>query len=406
MNKKRIFSIIAILFAGLALTGCGDSNSSGNNNSGTKVGIVASDAYVVALNTPATLTLKNGKVYSSTNVKDGNITFDTNVSKKKLANAKIHIPDDAIVDTDGNGILDRNDQAIRTELYTMLLKNDNNETVTNNVVANPATTVDVLSDNIKGLKQDIHKYPVKLKEEALNYFVNNKNTQEQFEAINNLKLAAYNDVIADVFHILKKIADYKIQAGEKIDKNAFVKENFALAIKKEQISKLKDLINNDSISYDDFVTSSMNKLNNLVEDLNVKNNQEIENILNRTKNHLLGQKTVLEIAKNYVDNDEQKDNNKTEMKNIIHKFKHIMILLSDNPEIKPEQVLAILQKQPGISITNLLRQLNIQPNQEVLLTIKKHQEHDKFKNKDSDDLNNSKYRNDNKDSDDLNETNN
>ena len=152
MKISKIASI-AIVSSAAFLVGCGGGSS---HHSSTKtVKIKASDAYVVSLPTPATLTV-NGQTFTTENVKDGTITF-TVPANVALDKPTFKVPGNAIVDTDGDGKLSPKDQVIRMPL----------ETASAGSVANPIATAALARDDMKAYNVAHNFDPVQAKKDLI-----------------------------------------------------------------------------------------------------------------------------------------------------------------------------------------------------------------------------------------------
>jgi len=130
MKISKIASLVLVSSAAF-LIGCGGSSSSSSSDvnqtdvnqtetvtdANQTVTIKASDAYVVALPSPATLKV-GGQEFNTTDVNNGTITF-TIPANITLDNTEFDVPGDAIVDADGDGKLSIDDQVIRMPLKTM-----------------------------------------------------------------------------------------------------------------------------------------------------------------------------------------------------------------------------------------------------------------------------------------------
>ena len=124
---KKINGMIGALSiaAAIVLSGCqtDDTNSNTNgaqgsaNSSNTKSAKVrASDAYVVALQSAATMKAGNQEFNTTDVEENGTIVFKGIPKDLNLSDATVYIPGDAIVDTDGDGVLSSKDQIIRMAL--------------------------------------------------------------------------------------------------------------------------------------------------------------------------------------------------------------------------------------------------------------------------------------------------
>ena len=230
----KISKITSLILAGsaFALIGCGGGGgmvaSNIVNSKTTK--ITASDAYIVALPNPATITLANGQSYATTKV-DGNgtVVFDNLPADANLSGAKVYIPDTAIVDTDGDGQLSAGDQTIRMALSVKYSGDDNNS----NIVANPLTTIAVDKNNSEVLKEMAHFDPVKAKLQL---------TQDYNETL--AKEVALNDAVANVI----KNAQENNESTQNV-------------INSIDIDNLKNVINNPSIDVNTTLQTTLNNIN-------------------------------------------------------------------------------------------------------------------------------------------------
>ena len=230
MKMSKIASLI-LAGSAFALIGCGSGGGSSTSNStpATKVTkVTASDAYVVSLPDPATITLANGQSYATTKV-DGNgtVVFDNLPADANLTGAKVHIPDTAIVDTDGDGKLSAGDQTIRMALNVKYGDKNNS-----NIVANPITTVAVDKNNTKVLREMAHFDPVKAKLQL---------TQDYNETL--AKEVALNDAVANAIKNAK-------------DKNESTKN----VINSIDIDNLKNIIDNPSVDVKTALETSLNNV--------------------------------------------------------------------------------------------------------------------------------------------------
>ncbi|NPA11143.1 MAG: hypothetical protein GXO62_02760 [Epsilonproteobacteria bacterium] len=187
-------STALIIGASALLIGCGGGGSSSESDTTPtlektqETTITASDAYVVKLYSPAVANC-NGKIYKSTTVNDGNITFelDENVNPQECI---YNIPDDAIVDTDGDGNFSNADLPIRMPLSLQGVG-----------VANPLTTAALNNNDIQTLQQTKDFDPVRAKLQLLQD-VNDTSLQAK---------VALSDAIAD---LVKAAKDENISVNE------------------------------------------------------------------------------------------------------------------------------------------------------------------------------------------------
>ena len=195
-------------------------NPDQENNNSKEVKIKASDAYVVALPTAATLKVGN-KEYKSTHVEaNGTIVFDI-PKGVDLSKAKITIPNDAIVDADGDGKLSEGDQIIRMALHTK----------GNATIANPITTA-ALEKNASTVFDKIKDFdPVAAKEKLI------QNPQDEHLK----KLVAVSEAIAFIAHQSQKNDIDPAKALEKIDFDKLkeiIENNTTLEESKDLLSQL------------------------------------------------------------------------------------------------------------------------------------------------------------------------
>ena len=146
------------------------------------MGVQVSDAYVVALQSPATMKV-DGKEFNSTTVEaNGTVVFEI-PKDMNLSNAHINIPEDAIVDSDGDGVLSEKDQLIRMGLKAKGV----------DCVANPIATV-VLEHNDTKAYEDAKDFdPVEAKRKLI---------EESLSDAHKKAMVALSDAIA----LLEKMA--------------------------------------------------------------------------------------------------------------------------------------------------------------------------------------------------------
>jgi hypothetical protein len=178
-------STALIISAASILIGCGGGGSSSQSDTTIlktqETTIKASDAYVVKLITPATAVCANGKTYTTTTVEDGNVTFELDADVDPNS-CKYYIPDDAIVDTDGDGVYSSADLPIRMPL-----------SIEGTGVANPLTTTAMENNDITTLVKSKNFDPVEAKAKLLQ---ENNTTLEA--------LVAASDAIADLVNAAKE----------------------------------------------------------------------------------------------------------------------------------------------------------------------------------------------------------
>ncbi len=268
--------------------------SQANGKTTKEVKIKASDAYVVALPTAATLKVGH-KEFNSTKVEaNGTIVFevpnDLNISK-----AYFHIPKDAIVDADGDGNLSEADQIIRMPLLSK----------GKNAIANPLTTV-ALNNNATTLYEKIKNFdPVAAKEELIKD-PNNEHLKKLVVASEAIAMIAHkaqnND--ANVTEVLNKIDFDKLQTI--IDNNASfqeVKPEFAKIFKDAKIEAGID--QNITKKVDDFVA--------LIKEVHKKYQQAHDKKLARKKAML----AILAASDGEVDIDVAKEFDEDTIKNAL-----------------------------------------------------------------------------------------
>jgi hypothetical protein len=169
---------LALLIGTTALfIGCGGGSSSeeGSYEVLKSTSITASDAYVVKLNTPA-VAVCGDQNYTTTEVTDGQVTFELPDTVDPSTCTYV-IPDDAIVDTDGDGNYSTGDLPTRMGLTLQGLG-----------VANPITTAAMEKNDTQTLEQARNFDPVQAKLQLLQD-VNNTEYQT---------MVALSDTIADL----------------------------------------------------------------------------------------------------------------------------------------------------------------------------------------------------------------
>ena len=154
MKKMSKVASLALVSSAAFLIGCGG-GSSHSSTANKTVKIKASDAYVVALPKPATLTV-GGQTFTTENASNGEITFviPANI---ELTDTEFDVPGDAIVDTDGDGKLSIKDQVIRMPLKTMEAGS----------VANPIATAALARNDMKAYKVAKTFDPVQSKKDLI-----------------------------------------------------------------------------------------------------------------------------------------------------------------------------------------------------------------------------------------------
>jgi hypothetical protein len=154
--KKKIFSVSLIVSA--FLVGCGSTGEDNTSSVPLILSVLASDAYVVKLKTPATLKIGD-KEYNTTDVEKGKIKFKVPKDINLSQDVKVSIPRDAIVDSNNNGKWDENDSKIRMPLET--------NSIGDGYVANPLTTVALETNNTDLLEKVKTFDPVEAKRELI-----------------------------------------------------------------------------------------------------------------------------------------------------------------------------------------------------------------------------------------------
>ena len=185
MKISKIASAFILGCLSIGIIGCGSSGGGGSSSSSGS--ITASDAYVVKLFTPATLTI-NGKEYNTTDVNNGKIIWNNLPAGVSLANAQIHVPADAVVDADGNGEYNASiDKPIKMAL----------DTIGTGTVANPLGTAAIVSGDADAINTYKNFDPVEAKKRAIlgeSYTVGN----QEFNSTQVKVLALTSDAIAFV----------------------------------------------------------------------------------------------------------------------------------------------------------------------------------------------------------------
>ncbi|NPA54791.1 MAG: hypothetical protein GXO40_00310 [Epsilonproteobacteria bacterium] len=190
MNKISKIASMMLVGSVFAFVGCGGGSSSSDNTTAdnttadnTTTTIIASDAYVVGLATPATVTI-NGVEYKSQDVVNGKITF-TIPANADVTNATFDVPGDAIVDTDGDGQLSAKDQVIRMPLQTKGAGS----------VANPIATAALLKNDMEAFDAAKDFDPVESKKELITKLANDPDSVETKKL---QALVAVSDSVADL----------------------------------------------------------------------------------------------------------------------------------------------------------------------------------------------------------------
>ncbi len=160
---RKISGLIGIISfaAALALTGCqtdgcnlNDTQSGSGNSDNTKSAKVrASDAYVVSLQSAATIKVGSQEFKTTSVEENGTVVFKGIPKDLNLSNATVYIPKDAIVDTDGDGVLSEKDQIIRMPLKAKGIEG----------VANPLATLALEHNDTEAYEKFKNFDPVKAK---------------------------------------------------------------------------------------------------------------------------------------------------------------------------------------------------------------------------------------------------
>ena len=353
---------LALLITTTAMfIGCGGGSSSeqGNYEVLKSVNIKASDAYVVKLNSPAVAKCGD-KNYTSTEVNNGEITFKL-PDNANVQNCTFTIPDDAIVDTDGDGNYSDADLPIRMGLKLKGLG-----------IANPLTTYAVEKNDQKTLEQTRNFDPVQAKIQVLNDINDTK----------SLNLAILSDTIADLADMAKK---------EGLDPNEIIKN---IDVDQALINADNPDANISSVITDSILPAvSGTVLQQKIDQINKKIEEEkqlAETLHKHIKNNILNKKEALEMMIAATDGNisVKLDNNisKENIQQLMMEIKN-QLKLKHN-ELHQEKQNVVHNKEKEEMEQN---KQNVLDNMENNRTHFENMSHDMFKN--NEDANENRYSN-------------